>query len=266
MKNSLQKYIIQSLSKEKNKCIQTILEECPYSVSQSTLYRTISTMIKDNILVKKEQHVSLSYTRIMEQVLLVDTLKETYMENEIHTNNNDWETKEWTSTTLQWLLTIRWDLLVKYSTIYGENNNRYIYNSHPYLMLGMKETMQRIHSLTTTHASQINFLLWNKTVLDEYWAELIASTWANVSYTASWKFPSEWYFLNIIWDTIIQVILPKEISNYFEFIFTNTHDMSKFNISLFSNIFHMKSNYSLRVSINKDKAHQLRERIKSHGN
>lgn len=125
----------------------------------------------------------------------------------------------------------------------------------------MQDTESRVLQLSNTYANSVTFLFGNTTVLDQYGAELLQLVNITTHCTNSEYFPREGYLLNIINDFVIQLTLPKEITEYFAFIFKNTDSLESFNAGLFSQICHMKGNYQLRVYRDRKKAESLKKKI-----
>lgn len=241
-----------------------ILKHLDENFSQSSCYRVISDLIDQHILVKENKKIFLNKTWVLEYLALWDTMKKNYLDTttvDWFLDLQEWEIKTYEWTSLQNIDAFWWDVTTKLSILYGEQHDRWYYNSHPYHIIGMQSTESRVLQLSSVYTNSVNFLFGNTTPLDTYGAELLKLVNILTACVDSEYFPREWYLVNVINDFIIQLTLPKEITEYFAFIFKNTNALEEFNAWLFSQICHMKWNYHLRVHRDGKKADEFRKKI-----
>ena len=232
--------------------------------SRPNMYKHIKRLIDNQILVKKDGKISLNFTWIMSYLKLGETIKDVYLNQTSDIFELwDWEELVYRSDSLFNLDPIWWDLLQQCNLIYDYSLENYFYNTHTYHIIGLQKTETAIHKNVWDSIPYSYFMIWNKSFLDSYWESLLNAINGYGVFFMEWDtfMQSPGYFLNIVGDYIIEVILPKTISTYFDLFFQQTQNIDSFDVVAFQNIFHMKGNFKLSLKKNKKLAKKFKEKI-----
>jgi len=235
-------YVISTLIDNTSLTFSELEKKLKWKVSKPNLYKKINTLIDKHILVKEHKKISLNKKRIMSYLTLAKKIQNNFLWDEhININLKDWEHQKFTASSLIELDSIRSSLLSQLNLMYNYNYPNYIYNSHTYHILWMPEADTQLFENIWKNNLKTFFLAWNKTPLDMFWIQIINKI-HNTSALASdtTDLLKKWYFLNIVWEYYIEVLLPDALNSYFEIFFQNTHAFHDLNIELFKQLFHMK--------------------------
>ena len=137
----------------------------------------------------------------------------------------------------------------------------YVYNSHPWYSLGMRETESRLYQGLVSEGISPHMLYGNDSFLDRYGEKIIRVKGFETRCTAETPFPKEGYALWCTGDYIVECIMPRSISQHFAFFFANVHTISQFDPELFADIFTMRSRCKVTVRRDPREEKKLREKI-----
>lgn len=224
-----------------------------YSISLSQFYKIIDALVKNWVLAKRKGEISLHSRRILWVLNFAEILKHNYnSELSDVLLLEEGQSKIYEATTLSDLDQLWIDTEYRVNSLY-ENDTTYIYNSHPYYIL-QNQSLEWSLVSQAKKLSDLRYLFWNNTYLDEYGYALYRNLWVqNISIDVDSLFLKEWYIMMSIGDFIFETLYPAEINNLFSMFFNTVHKIKDFNQSAFQCIFSIKSNY--KFSIRRDKEH-----------
>jgi len=232
-------------------------------ISLPQLYKKIQSFVDNHILVKESKKISLNKKWILEYINLWKTIESTYLNKSIDISwLEEWKLRKYTAWSLYELDGIWASLLAELNIYYEYDKVNYSYDSHAYHIIGMRKVNEELFDNIWKRNATTFYLLWNDTMLDQYWVSLLTQL-SNTIVLADveTKLLKQWYFLNVIWDYYLEVLLPKALNDYFELIFSTTSSMKEFNLQLFEQIFHMKIPVSLTLVKNAISAKQFANEI-----
>lgn len=139
---------------------------------------------------------------------------------------------------------------------YGKEIDTFIYQAHPYYMLGTKETeigfFEQEKELSTIH-----FLAGNTSFLDMYGIQFYKNIGIQIKATETIPFQREGYCITIIGDYIFEFMYPEHITEYFRLLFETTKSLETYNPELFRKIFEIRTRCKLIVRKNRKYAEEL---------
>lgn len=210
--------------------------------SQPNLYKKVQEFIKKHILVKDWKTITLNKKWIMAYLNLAKKMQDTYLNtNNISIDLVEGEHRKYTANSLFELDAIWASLLAELNLLYNYKEKNYVYNAHTYHVIGMPNADIILFENIWDRVPETLFLVWNNTVIDQHGTSLLS--WIqNTQLLIDEKVEllKAWYFLNIVWEYYIEVLLPDILNEYFELIFKNTIDINTLNVEVFKQLFYMK--------------------------
>lgn len=255
-----------TLAEHKNLTIQNLFDKVKkhnIKISLPNFYKIIAKMIDEQIVVKKDNTLQLHWMWVHHTVMLADKIKLHYLQDDVINIEKlkPWQTQTFEAPSLYELDLIwtdmLWELYAKYT-----GQEAYYYNSHAYHILWMPEKEKWNLEELWKKMAKTYFLFWNKSFLDEYWAQLLAMQWYDIKCIEKTPFPEEWYCINIFGDYIVEVMFPETISQYFKMFFDTVKSAEEFNTELFANIIKMKAPCSLKLIHSPEHAEKMIKKIK----
>lgn len=260
-------HIFTILAQEKEHSIQSLQKAVnkKEKISLPNFYKIIDQLLEKQILTKEQGKIRLHAAWIVSFLDLAENIRQNYInDTTIDIDLKDWEQKIFYASSLLDLDNTRANLLSWIGTQIGKNEPSYIYNSHTYHILGMQETESVNFRNLGKQTQKVYFLIWNEAPLDIYGSELLHLQGTDAICNSKTKFLKDWYFLNVVWEYIIEVIIPQILSQYFKTFFDNTKKIKDFNPELFQQIFKMKSECKLTLRRNKKDADMFKKEIKKY--
>ncbi len=246
--------------------IRNELEKDGVTVSLPNLYRTVSQMIDAQMLVKGSGKISLNMVWVAHLTSYVSTVTKTYVEqrvDEFQFPLLEQERREFWADSLMGLDPI-WAHVLLRMTKSLQEHPAYMYNSHPWYSLGMRETETRFYQSMVASGHPMIILYGNDTFLDRYGERLIRVRNVHGSITPDIPFPKEGCALWVCDDHILECIFPPAITRHFAFFFNTVESIETFDAELFSDIFRMKAKCKITVRRNVREAQKLRSIFEQH--
>jgi len=222
-------------------------------ISLPNFYKVIEKLITKRVIIKEKGKLYLHNRRILGVLDLADELKATYStELSNVTQLLEGQSIIHEANSIKALDVIRADWELSINRLYGEKEPSYMFHSHPYYILGAKETefsfRQQVAKMSTFY-----YLCANTKFLDIYGAKLYAKAGATKSLASDHTpFLKEGYCITVVGDFVFEVLYPAEISDYFKIFFDTIKELKDFNADLFHRIFEMKAN--CKLTLRRDKA------------
>ncbi len=226
-------------------------EEVP--ISLPNFYKIIEKLITNRVIMKENGKLYLHNRRILGVLDLADELKATYTtELTSVTQLLEGQSVIHEANSIKALDVVWADWELSINRLYGEAEPSYMFHSHPYYILGAKETefafWKQVAKMSTFY-----YLCANTKFLDIYGAKLYEEAGAVKSLASdATPFLKEGYCITTVGDFVFEVLYPTEISDYFKIFFDTIKELKDFNAELFHRIFEMKAN--CKLTLRRDKA------------
>jgi len=257
-----------------NLIIETVVSNWPLSVnelkkilwkkvSQPNLYKKISEYVDKHIFVKNWKNLDVNKKWILWYLNLAQKLESKYINNqELSIQLKEWEHSKYTANSLYELDSLRASKLAELNLMHNYVENNYIYNAHTYHVIWMPNADLVLFENIWTRVPKTFFLVWGDTEIDIYWTKLLAEVSnTNIIINQDSGFPKSWFFINVVWDFYIEVVLPEVLNEYFELIFSNTQNIDDLNIDVFKQLFHLKTSITITIYRNKVQARKYSKQI-----
>lgn len=235
-------------------------------VSLPNLYRTISQMIDAQMLVKGHGKISLNMVWVAHLTSFFRTVTKTYVEqrtDEFQFPLKENERREFWADSLMGLDPV-WAHVLLRITKGPQKHPAYMFNSHPWYSLGMRETETRFYQSMVASGHPLVILYGNDTFLDRYGERLIRVRNVNGSIAPDIPFPKEECALWVCDDHILECLFPPSIAKYFAFFFNTVESIGDFDAEQFSDIFRMKARCKITVRRDGKEAQRLRSIFEKH--
>jgi len=217
--------------------IKDLLERKWQILSISQTYRKIKKLLDTYILVKKGSLYEINKLWINSMSNLLEKHKR--HNKTISYNLEAWQRKRIYANNLHELDILRSDT-VFWLTKHQKYQAVYSYDSHAYHILRNFEMEDNIYGRFLEDKWKAYFILWNDTILDQFASKLIqqGKSWHYTQVTIKEDiFPKEWYTLVIIWEYILEIFYPENITNFFNHFFYGVTDSKDFDNDLYSSIY-----------------------------
>ena len=232
------------------------------SLSLPNLYKIISQLIEQYVLVKVDGKLSLNQTWILEYGNLYEIIQNNYYNkrtNFIPTQEKEVQIIK--ASSFFELDMIRSDIVSERITALGEEHHMYDFNSHAYHIHATPHTEWSVFSAIQQKNSQLHYIIWWDSFLDQYGKDLLEAQWINAVIIPQHPFIKEWYFFCVINDLVLEVFLPQTLVDYFSIFFNNVHSIEEYNPEHMNNIFKMKCPCKLTIKRDQQRADELRATI-----
>lgn len=226
-------------------------------MSTANFYKIVAKMVKHQILVKTGDHLALNmvwatyvhkYAEMMRQQKQSDvTAFPPFKQGERRTFQAESLDK----------IDPIWTHLILYLFTQEKDKTIYVYEAHPWYLLGKPATERRMYESCIIQGKEIKILLGNKSFLDQYGYQLHKTTPCEVVITDNPPFPKEGYTFWMCGEYIIECYFSELISQYFSNFFETTKKIEEFDLKTFSSIFHIKVPAALQVSRDNKKAAEI---------
>ena len=236
-------------------------------ISLPNFYKIINNLIENQTLIKEQGELKLHTTRILTLTEFTNKIKQTYLEsNIIKIDLKEWEQKIFYASSLIDLDNVRADLLSNIALKYSKNENLYSYYSHLYPTLWVPETETTNLKNMKQLLKNIYILAGNENTMNQHAKDILSLQWINVVCNYKTKFLKEWYFIDIIGEYILEILLTNIMVQYFRVFFDNIQNIKDFNPELFQNIFKMKTECKITIRHNKKDAEMFKKEIMKYFN
>jgi len=230
------------------------------NISTAQLYKTISKLIGDYIVTKKDWGYSLNVLWINKMKIIMSNVEDVYFNQKDFSLLNDWEQFFFYATSKIDSEKTRTDINAK---IFMESwpCDLYFYDSHAYYLLWMYERFIDAYNMFLQEDHKIYNIIGNNTFLDNYVYKIVWDKRIELKTLEKHDFLKVWYTLRILWDYILELVMPNNIARFFEQIFSKVQNIEDFDSELFYSIFKMKAKYKISVRKSKKDAEMLRKKI-----
>ena len=229
-------------------------------ISLPNFYKVIEKLIDNRTLMKENGKLSLHNRWILGMLELADELRTTYTTELTNvTQLQEGQSIIHEANSIKALDVVRADRELSINRMYGEKEPSYMFHSHPYYILGVKETefafWKQVAKMSTFY-----YLCANTKFLDLHGAELYKEAGALKALASdAMPFLKEGYCITVVGDFVFEVLYPPEISDYFRMFFETVKELKDFNVELFQRIFEMKANCKLTLRRDKVQAESTRK-------
>ena len=263
----LESSIIELIASPKGITIRDVHEKINsegVSVSLNGIYKPINRMLDCQMLVKAEGELFINSVWLQH----ISQFNLTAGQNHLPTRSDDislplkeGQRHDFHADSLQSLDSI-WNHLVTKLTPILKDDSWYVYNSHPWHSLGMRDTEQRLYESIISHGKEVFMVFGNETFLDTYGQKLVTANGYHTTIVSDSPFLQDGYALWVCDDHIVECIFPEIISRNFLFFFQSVQNISNFNQTLFSDVFKMKCNCKITVRCDTKEANRIKSLFK----
>ncbi len=258
----LQSSIVELLSEQTGMTVAELhfklKSACAVEVSVQNLYRAIGQMLDAQMLIREKGKLSLNLVWASHFIRCADSVRRRYLATDddiVDLPKRDGERREFFAESLGALDSI-WNHVLRKVTAMEENMPWFEYNAHPYHLLGMTQTEERLYgSLGAGHK-----LYGNDTFLDRY-GVLRNIEKSNVVMQNQTPFLKDGYSLWICGDYIVDCVLPESLTRHFAFFFQTVQTIDQFHPELFADVFKMKARCKLLVRKSASESAMLRAKF-----
>ena len=245
------------------KLIKMLLDQRKIKMSKANFYKIIVKMVDHQILVKTGDNVALNMTWATTLYKYAELIYQQKANDlEAFPPFKQGEQRIFSAESLDKIDAI-WTHLVLYLFTQEKDKNIYVYEAHPWYLLGRPATERRMYESCYLQGKEIKMLIGNETFLDKYGYKLHKTTPCDVIINDKPPFPKEAYTFWLCGEYVIECHFPDLISQYFASFFETTKTIKTFDLDTFNGIFHIKVPAQLKVSRNKKKAEELSKSIKN---
>lgn len=235
-----------------------------YPISLPNIYKIVAKLLDDQIFVKEWKKIFLHKRWVLDFCEMANKMQEK-LQQFLPISNVDieeWKIVTYKANSIKDIDGIWADVFLMIQKSHQNPEPMYIYHSHPYYALGMKETEMSFF-LQAQNISHDVYLLFSDTCfLDKYWSDLYKQAWMrNVTISDKHAFLKDWYCIAIVWDYLFEFLYPQSISEYFKVFFESVHNIKQFNEELFKRIFEMKWNCKITLRCSSKDANQFKKQI-----
>jgi hypothetical protein len=230
------------------------------SITLAQLYNILKILYQCQIISKydKKYHINTIWIDQLEQVVLAHRNDHQMID---WSNLDIWKHIILKASNLGELDPIRWDVfhgLGKQSGL----KKIYTYNTHLYHVIGMHETEKAFFG---SGSYQFYNIVQHKNSLNDYGSILYSQMWVDqICYSSkNLLFGTEGRVINVIWDYIIDFLMPEILEHYFAYHFNTVQDMSQFNQVQFNSLFQMPIQCQLKIIYDPELANQYRRMIQN---
>lgn len=260
----LESIIIEIVAAEKGITVKNLhqkLQEQGLEISLNGLYKPINRMFDCQMMAKTNGKIFLNSVwlqHIQQLIITANEKKEDADPTEMTLPLQEGEKYDFNEDSLQNLDSIWNHFLTDLSTSLT-SDTWYVYDSHPWYSLGMRDTEQRLYQSVVSHGKKICMLYGNNSFLDQYGSKLVSVPGFTTKISEDAPFPKEGHAIWICGDHIVECVFPEILSRNFAFFFESVKKVSDFNQELFSDVFRMKSQCKVTVRRSAKEAEKLKK-------
>ena len=234
-------------------------------ISLPNFYKIIDTLLENQMVTKEQGKIKLHTAWILSLFELHNNVRKTYIENNtLKLDLKDGEQKVFYASSLVDIDNVRADLLSVIALKWWGNESLYMYNSHLYHILWIPETETTNFKNMEQQNEKVYMLVGNESVMDEHAAIIVRAQGVDVVCNEKTKFLKEGYFINIVWEYMIEALFPDVINQYLKVFFDTIKDIKDFNPEIFQNIFKMKVECKVTIRRSKSQTDALKKEIKKY--
>ncbi|NOS67730.1 MAG: hypothetical protein HOO67_05205 [Candidatus Peribacteraceae bacterium] len=230
-------------------------------VSVAHLYRIVTRMAENQILVKSHRQLSLNLMWVSYVEFIAGRAKR------LHQHVVEYPLREGEKRVLEAhsLLDVEalWNHILV--SLYGVTKEKqlYKYYSHAWWQLGRNAEEITFYKQLKERGVDCRWVFGCDTFLDEFGAKRVREVYEAVT-TANPPFPRDGYNLNVYGEYIVECLLPEKIAKHFSFFFEKVKAAKEFDQELFLDIFSMRGKYKITVWRNPKQADVLRQKLRTY--
>ena len=242
--------------------IQRMHKEKGLKLSKANFYKILGKMIENQLLVKSGEMISLNMVWVSSLHKYATQMHEQSMKEDMTAFPplKEGERRTFKAESLEKIDPI-WTHGILYFFTQQKDRTIFVYQSHPWFILGRPATERRLYDSCHTEGKQMQMLYGNTSFLDRYGTQLHKTTDCPAYITDHPPFPKEGYNLWLCGDCIIECFFSDLIGQYFSSFFSTTMRAGDFDLKTFSSIFGIKVPAELHISRDKKKAETLRKKF-----
>lgn len=261
----LQSSILEVLAKQQGLTMSDLHKELKQNhglkVSLQNLYKAVGKMVDMQMLAKSKGKLFLNLVWLSHATHFIETANLTYnSEQGTGLPLAEGERTEFYSDSLTGLDPL-WNHILMKLTEVAETHDWYVYNSHPWYSLGMKETETRLYQSLVVEGIHCHMVYGNDSFLDCYGQKMITLKGFETSIAPDAPLPKEGHALWLCGEHIVECIFPEIISRNFAFFFQTVTSVQEFDPQLFTDVFHMKARCKISVRRSKAEAKELHQKF-----
>ena len=243
----------------------TVRKKHKVDTSLQHLYRTVSRLIDDQILLKAQGKLSINAMWLSYLEFFADKAKRAASGATAETLSLPLDPKQRLTLRAHTLLDVQaiWNhALVQLNRLTGE---RFLfkYYSHAWWQLGRHALDAEFYKTIKNKGVRCYWLYGSDTPLDRHAATLHHDLYESRIATKT-LFPKEGYNVNVYGEYVLECIFPDIISRQMAFFFQTVPSIDAFDAALLSDIFAMKADYKITLWRNKGQAATVRAKIAEH--
>lgn len=234
------------------------------TVSRPTLYRLLAQLHEHQCIVRSRGSVALHRVWSAHLLHLAELVRQRSVASEVESLHLDAmrekESKTYYADSLIDLDPV-WSQTIMELVQVADTRKWYVYNSHPWYSIGMRETETRLYAGLVAVGVDCHLLYGNDTFLDKYGDRMIRVPGFKTAIGADVPFLREGQALWSCGDFIIECVFPPAISRHFAFFFQSVQSIADFDPAMFTDIFRMKARCKVSVRRDRKEAERIRAMI-----
>ncbi len=240
-----------------------IKKEKRIDLSLQHLYRTVTRMIDEQVLLKNKGKVSVNLMWVSFLQFFAEKAKQAAVDSHASAAAfplKEGERKVFELDTLLEVETIWNHVLVQLHRITPHEKSLFKYYSHAWWQLSKHEAQKDFYKRIAESGIRCHWLFGNTTVLDKHVADLNQKVFLAKAVDDP-PFPPEGYNTNVYGEYILECVFPDKIAKHFAFLFSSVKSMDQFDRELLTDLFAVKADYKVTVWRNWRQADTVRAKI-----
>jgi hypothetical protein len=237
------------------------------TVSQPHLYRLLADLHREQVIVRVRGSVSLNSVWISHLIHFAEQARERSASSSDASLDfaglRDGEVRSFYADSLEKLDPV-WNHAIVALTKLAETQDWYIYNSHPWYSLGMRETETRLYRGLIAEGITFHMLYGNDTFLDRYGQKLIRMNGFHSACANGVPFLPEGHALWSCGSYLIECVFPDAVSKHFAFFFRSVERIEEFDPALFADVFRMRARCKVTVRRRAEEAEKVRGMLRGY--
>ncbi len=245
-----------------------LTKEKKVDVSLQHLYRTVTRMMDEQILLKTKGKVSINLMWASYLQFFAEQTKRAAVDQQKNMPMfplKEGERKVFELDTLVDVETIWNHVLVQLHRLTPDVKTLHKFYSHAWWQLGDKAGQKELYKRIADSGIRCHWLFGSTSFLDKHVAEQNQKVFL-AKCTDEPPFPPEGYNTNVYGEYILECIFPEKIASHFAFLFRSVNSMDEFMPDLLTDIFKMKAEYKVTVWRNWRQADTIRAKIAAYFN
>lgn len=239
------------------------LKKKDIDVSLQHVYRTVTRLTDEQILVKTKGNVSINLMWASYLQFFAEKTKRAAVDMQKNTPLFPLKSGERKVFELDTLADVEnmWNhILVQLYRVTPEENMLFKYYSHAWWQLGDKPGQRELYKRIADAGIRCHWLFGNTSPLDTLIAEQNQKVFL-ARCTDTPPFPAQGYNINVYGEYVLECIFPNNISSHFAMMFASSTKIDKQTQHIVSDLFRMRDRFKLTVWRNWKQADTVRAKI-----